>query len=192
MQVGCVILAAGNAARFGENKLLALWQGKPLIQWTLDAVPAALSPVAVVTRFPAVEALAAARGLVTLPNERPELGISHSVALGTAALAERCAGILFLAADQPCLRPETLAALAERFRAEPDRIVAAAAGERRGNPAVFPASLFPALQALRGDRGGMQLIRRFPELVVGLPVDPAELADVDTAADLRRLPEKIR
>ena len=188
MEIGCVILAAGKASRFGENKLLARCQNRALIEWLFDAVPTdRLGPVVVVTQYPAVEALAAARGFGTLRNDAPELGVSRSVALGTAALAGECGGILFLAADQPRLRRETLAALVERFREAPTRIVAAAAGERRGNPAVFPASLFEGLQALTGDRGGMQLIRRFPELVTYLPVDPAELFDVDTAEDLRGL-----
>ncbi len=185
MEIGGVILAAGNASRFGENKLLARYQNRALLEWLFDAVPTdKLGPVIVVTQYPAVEALAAARGFETVRNPHPELGLSRSVALGTSALAGRCGGILFLAADQPRLRRETLAALVERFREEPTRIVAAAAGERRGNPAVFPASLFDALKALTGDRGGMQIIRRCPELVTYLPVAPAELLDVDTPEDL--------
>ena len=188
MRVGCVILAAGNARRFGANKLLAPYRGRALAEWALDAALAAgLEPVAVVTQYPAVEALALARGFEICRNDRPELGISRSVALGAEALASRCGGLLFLAADQPRLSPGTLRKLAEDFAADPEGIVAAAAGERRGNPAVFPASLCPELQALRGDRGGMQLIRRYPERVRWLPVPPEELADVDSPADLEAL-----
>ena len=32
-------MAAGNAARFGENKLAAMVNGKPLIEHALDAIP---------------------------------------------------------------------------------------------------------------------------------------------------------
>lgn len=187
MRIGCVILAAGNARRFGENKLLALYRGRPLVQWVLEAVPGFLEPVTVVTQYPAVEALAAERGFETLRNDAPELGISRSVALSAAALAGRCEGILFLAADQPRLSRESLEALAAAFAAHPTQIAAAAAGERRGNPAIFPASLLPELTALRGDRGGMQLIRRYPQQVRWIPIPPEELADVDTPADLAAL-----
>lgn len=31
-------MAAGNAARFGENKLAAMVNGKPLIEHALDAI----------------------------------------------------------------------------------------------------------------------------------------------------------
>ena len=43
-------MAAGNAARFGENKLAAMVNGKPLIEHALDAIPReSFSRVLVVT-----------------------------------------------------------------------------------------------------------------------------------------------
>lgn len=192
LRLGCVLLAAGNGARFGENKLLALFRGRPLIQWAFDALPGdRLGPVTVVTQYDAVARLAEARGFSVTRNDAPELGVSRSVALGTKAVGAGCDGLLFLVADQPCLRRETVAAILDRFSADPTRIVVPAAGERQGNPCVFPARLFPALEALTGDRGGKQIIRRFPELVETLPVDPLELADVDTLADLADLQKML-
>ena len=37
--LGCVIMAAGNAVRFGANKLEAELDGKPLIRRAFEAVP---------------------------------------------------------------------------------------------------------------------------------------------------------
>lgn len=186
MRIGCVILAAGLASRFGRNKLLEPWQGKALVQWALDALAAArLAPVCVVTAYAEVEALAAAYGCRVVRNEAPALGIGRSVMLGTRALLpERCDGILFLVADQPRLRAQTVAALADCFRAEPTRIVVPTAGARQGNPCIFPAALFPELLALRGDRGGKLVVRAHPELVKAVPVPPEELDDIDQPADL--------
>ena len=49
LRIGCVVMAAGNARRFGENKLAAVFQGKSLLQRALEAVPSEkLGPVAVV------------------------------------------------------------------------------------------------------------------------------------------------
>ena len=188
MRLGCVILAAGNAARFGENKLLTEFRGRPLIEWAFAALPAErLAAVTVVTQYEAVAALARDRGFSVVRNEAPELGVSHSVALGTRALKERCEGLLFLVADQPLLGRQTVERILDRFLAEPDRIVVPAAGERKGNPCVFPAALFPDLEALTGDRGGKQLIRRFPERVERVSVAPQELFDVDTLSDLQKM-----
>ena len=39
MKIGCVVLAAGNARRFGSNKLNAQVEGVSLIRRALDAVP---------------------------------------------------------------------------------------------------------------------------------------------------------
>jgi molybdenum cofactor cytidylyltransferase len=186
--LGCVILAAGNASRFGENKLLASFRGRPLIRRAFEAVPRdRLGPVCVVTQYPAVAELAAECGFSVIRNEAPELGLSRSVALGTRALMDRCGGLMFLVADQPLLRRETAAAVADRFLADPARIAVPAAGERQGNPCVFPAALFPELLALTGDRGGKQVIRRHPELVTLVPVSAEELFDVDTLEDLESL-----
>ena len=39
LTVGCLLMAAGNAERFGENKLLcAAWDGRSLIEHALDAI----------------------------------------------------------------------------------------------------------------------------------------------------------
>lgn len=188
MRLGAVILAAGNAARFGENKLLAVFRGRPLIEWAFAALPAErLAAVAVVTQYDAVAALARDRGFSVVRNEAPDLGVSHSVALGTRALRDCCDGLLFLVADQPCLRRQTVETILDRFLERPDRIIVPAAGERQGNPCVFPAAFFPALEALTGDRGGKQLIRRHPEWVETVPAASDELFDVDTWADLQKM-----
>lgn len=188
MTLGCVILAAGNAQRFGENKLLTLYDGRSLIRRAFEAVPAArLGPVAVVTQYDAVAALAGDYGFSVVRNPAPERGVSSSVVLGTRAVGERCEGLLFLVADQPLLRRQTVERLLDRFLADPTRIVVPAAEGRQGNPCVFPRALFPELLALSGDRGGKQIIRRRPELVTEVEVDGAELLDVDTLSDLQNI-----
>ena len=47
MKIGCVVLAAGNARRFGSNKLTAQVEGVSLIRRALDAVPGGLATVVV-------------------------------------------------------------------------------------------------------------------------------------------------
>ena len=59
LKVGCVVMAAGNARRFGENKLAAQLKGRSLISRALDAVPAEqLHAVVVVSQYPEVMDLA--------------------------------------------------------------------------------------------------------------------------------------
>lgn len=187
LKLGCLLMAAGNAARFGQNKLLADLDGRPLIRYALDAIPVSqFAAVTVVTQYDAVAELAVQYGFAVLRNDRPELGISHTVRLGTEAMSG-CDGILYLPADQPLLRRETVARIADRFCLHPDCIVGAACDGRRGSPNLFPAALFPELLALRGDRGGSAVIRAYEKRYLPVEIAACELFDCDTPQMLEML-----
>ena len=184
LRIGCVVMAAGNAVRFGSNKLLHELDGKTLLERALDAVPPELAgDTVVVTQYDAVAALTARHGFAVLRNDRPELGISRTIRLGTQALAD-CGGILYLVADQPRLTRASVTKIVEVWRAHPDRIAGAACGERRGNPNLFPAKYFPELCALEGDRGGTRVIRAHPEALLLVQIPEQELIDCDTPEQL--------
>ena len=192
LRLGCVVMAAGNASRFGENKLAREFGGKPLIRRALEAVPAeAFDQVAVVTQYPEVSALAEEFGFLAVENAHPEWGVSHTIHLGLDALPG-CGGVLFQVADQPLLRRETVARAAVLFRENPERIVALSHGGVRGNPCLFPARFFPELMALTGDRGGSGVIRRHPEALLLLEAAEEELWDVDTPQALAALEQGRR
>ena len=187
MRIGCVVMAAGDARRFGENKLAAELDGKPLILRALEAVPAeAFSAVAVVTQYVQVEELARSFGFLPVHNAHPDWGISHTIRLGLEALGD-CDAALFQVSDQPLLRRETVAAQVAFFRRRPDKLVGLSHGGVRGNPCVFPARFFPELLALTEDHGGSAVIRRHEEDLVLLEVPEEELTDVDTRSALNKL-----
>lgn len=189
MQLGCVVMAAGDARRFGENKLAALFGGRPLILRALEAVPAEeFSAVAVVTQYPEVEALAARFGFMAVRNPHPDWGISHTIRLGLEALGD-CDGAMFMVADQPLLRRETVAAEAAFFREHPDRLVGLGHNGVRGNPCIFPAAYFPELLSLTEDHGGSSVIRRHEADLLLFEAPARELADADTRRDLLALEE---
>ena len=97
LTVGCLLMAAGNAERFGENKLLcAAWDGRSLIEHALDAIPReCFARVLVVTQYPEITVLAKERGFETLQNGHPERGQSETIRLGTRALSD-CDAICFM------------------------------------------------------------------------------------------------
>ena len=187
LKVGCVVMAAGNARRFGANKLLAEIAGKSLIQWALEAVPRdRLYAAAVVSQYPEVLSLAERLGFTAVENGRPDLGVSRTIRLGLEALPS-CDGVLFQVADQPGLRRETAAALVDLWQRHPSRIAALGHGGVRGNPCLFPARFFPELLALEGDTGGSAVIHRHPEALMLLETAEEELRDVDTQPSLAAL-----
>lgn len=187
MKIGCVVMAAGNSVRFGRNKLLAQYEGRPLIQLALQAVPAELfSRVAVVTQYPEVESLARSFRFQVVSNPHPEAGQSLSVRLGLARMLD-CDAVLFQVADQPHLRRSDVEGLLAFYESHPDHIVALGHQGRRGNPCLFPARFFPELLEIEGDQGGSSVIRAHESDLLLWEVPTAALMDVDTPQQLHRL-----
>lgn len=185
--IGCLIMAAGNASRFGENKLTASFAGKSLFSLALAAIPAdAFARVTVVSQYPALLQETEQAGFHAIRNDRPDDGISRTIRLGTEAMAD-CAGILYMVADQPLLRQETVLRIVQDWRQHPGCIVGAAHNGHRGNPCLFPARFFPELCALEGDRGGSSVIRRHEDALRLVEAAEPELSDCDTKQALEIL-----
>ena len=187
--VGCVIMASGLASRFGSNKLLALWQGRPLLAAVLDTVGQVFPLRVVVTRSPDVARLCGQLSVPCLLHSLPLR--SDTVRLGLEALLARCpamAGCLFCAGDQPLLTPQSLRAMAQAFAKDPAAVCRLSWQGQGGNPVLFPARLFPALRALPPGKGGGVLLQTEKERVLLVPaLSEHELFDVDRPEDLARL-----
>ena len=186
-RIGCVIMAAGSAARYGENKLAAEFRGKAVIEYALDAAKIDLfDTVLVVTQYPEIEKLAKNRGYYAVRNEHPDWGISHTIALGTTLLESHDA-ILFLVADQPLLTSRSVLRVVSAWLSHPEKICGAGCGGKRGNPNIFPAAYFEELKKLRGDCGGNAVIRCHEDAFFLVEIPQAELSDCDTPEALEAL-----
>ena len=187
LRIGCVVMAAGSAARFGRNKLVAEVDGKTLLRRALEAVPSSrFSRVAVVTQYPEAAALAREFAFTPVENTHPDWGISHTISLGLDALGD-CDAALFLVSDQPLLEQASVAELVDFYCLHPSHIAALGHGGVRGNPCLIPARVFPELQALREDHGGSAVIRRHEDALLLYEVPARQLTDVDTRQALDRL-----
>ena len=187
LRAGCLVMAAGNASRFGENKLTARFDGQSLFSLALAAIPEGLfARVTVVSQYPPLLEEAARAGFDAILNDRPEDGISRTIRLGTQAMAD-CAGILYMVADQPLLRAGTVRRVVDAWQECPECIAAAAHNGNRGNPCLFPARFFPELCALEADRGGSSVIRRHENALLLVEAGERELFDCDTKQALEIL-----
>jgi molybdenum cofactor cytidylyltransferase len=186
-----VILAAGEARRFGHPKQLLDWHGQPLI-WHVAwrALQAGLSPVVVVC---GQEIEAIRQALQDLPveiidNFNWSQGQGTSVSLGTQAVASQSGGCLFLLADQPQIPVALIQKLVAEHAQFLSPITAPLVNGQRANPVLFDRATYPDLQALAGEVGGRKLFSKFP--IHWVPWhDPAPLLDVDTPEDYQRLLE---
>lgn len=183
--IGCVIMASGLGKRFGSNKLLADFHGKPMIQQILDATEGIFAQRVVVTRTPEVADLCEKRGIRTVLHNQPHR--SDTVRLGLEAMPEieRC---MFTPADQPLLHTDTVAALALASANEPDSIWRPVCEGVHGSPVVFPKWSFEELMHLPEGKGGGVVIKKYPERLRTVTVqDIYELKDVDCPEDLEEL-----
>lgn len=184
-KTGCVILASGRGLRFGGNKLMADFHGKPLFLRAVEAAENLFDRLVVVTRHRDVAEICRERGTPVLLHDLPHK--NDTVRLGLEALGS-CDCCLFLPADQPLLRRETLAMLLEAWKKSPEQIIRPAFEETEGSPVLFPAWAFSQLLALPEDQGGSALIRQHPDKVCRVSIaDPFELADADTPRILETL-----
>jgi len=199
MRPHALLLAAGTGTRFGSNKLLALWRGRPLVSHSI-AVITSLRDQGVVTGATAVvradddavAGLLRQAGIRLIMNPRSELGLAHSLRLGLGALAGLDAPpettLVFLA-DQPAAPVEAAeevvrawqlgggAVVRPRYSANPDE---------PGHPVLLDRDVWGLAERLTGDQGLGHVLANTPDLVVHVDVDGVN-PDVDTPADLSRL-----
>jgi len=191
LRLGCVVMAAGDSRRFNGNKLLAMYDGRMLIERTLQAVPEKeFSSVAVVSQYPEILDMAKKYGYISVLNSAPEDGVSLTIRLGLNALGD-VDGAMFMVADQPLLTKSSVQAEIEFYRREPECIAAMAFGKRRGNPTIFPSEFFDELRALSGDVGGSAVMRAHEDKLRLYQIeDELELWDTDSAEELEELKRK--
>lgn len=192
-----ILLAAGNSVRFGKNKLLHCVNGKPMYRHILEILyqqkkEHLLEHLIVVSQyeeifsdirihFPEIE---------LVKNPAPERGISSSLKLGIERLEEiagKSEACLFAVADQPRLTAASIGKLEQFWREYPGDIVAAAHGDRIGNPVIFAGKYYKELKMLNGDVGGKKVLRRHMDDVGLCEIPACELEDLDTMRDVEML-----
>lgn len=184
-KLGCVIMASGLGKRFGGNKLMADFCGKPMIQRALDATEGLFFHRVVVTRHESVAQFCRQQNVDVILHDLPHR--SDTVRLGLEALGDLDA-CLFLPGDQPLLRRETVAMLLENRKENPASIIRPAFEETEGSPVLFPAWTFAELRNLPEGKGGGVVVQRHIHEVYRVPIsNPFELADVDTPEILTML-----
>ncbi len=189
-QVGVVVLAAGAASRFGSQKLLARFRGRPLLQHVLDTV-GKIEPAEVVVVLggdaePVIAGLEW-HGEHIVVNPDPSRGLSSSLRIGVAALGGRCAAALIVLGDQPLLRGDVVVRLLEAAApGGPPVVVPRYDGGGGANPVLIARRGWGLAESATGDRGLGPLLAADPDLTVEVPVEGSN-PDVDTPAELEAL-----
>lgn len=181
-----LIPAAGGSRRLGQAKQLVGYRGKPLLQRVIE-ITSTLAPAETIVvtgaNQAAVRETAGDTTVRWVHNPGWADGIGGSIARGAARLSPRSNGVMIMLCDQYRVTRHDLQELLGAWHRDPDRIVAAAAGDRYMPPVIFPAKLFPDLGKLTGDRGAHPVIKTHQELLSTVPIANA-VFDLDTPAQL--------
>jgi CTP:molybdopterin cytidylyltransferase MocA len=189
-RIGIVVLAAGEARRFGSAKLALPVDGMPLVRRAVVAATQASAKVVVVlgAHRELVESHIADLSVECVFNREWSSGMGSSIARGIAGLEEAAPALdaaIIALADQPMIGAAELMQLIAAHARAPTRIIAAQYAGVLGPPCLFPRKYFGELGALLGTRGARALLRRHAGQVTAVPV-PAAAIDIDTPADYAR------
>jgi len=189
-RIAAIVLAAGEASRMGRPKLALAYRGgtvlsavlAPLLEAPLDGIVVVLGHAAEEVRRAAGSASDPRLRFVT--NEAWREGMASSLRCGLGACAEADA-VLVALGDKVGATTELIRRIIGAASASP--LVVPLVNSRASHPVLFSRVLFGELQALEGDVGAREVVRRHAAeaaFVEGLP-----LHDVDSGTDYRDLVE---
>jgi len=186
------ILAGGKSSRFGSDKALAIWDGRPLLAYSMTALNDLMLIPRVVCRDP-LPYFEWAKAFVT--SERPELGPLEGLRVALKSCSEPFA--LLLSADMPHVRAHHLypflAIIEELASIGPNAsntaaVFKSADGIRHPFPGLYPRSALPVIESLAPGSSLQALLDRIS--LRELDPDPeilSALRGVNTPSDLQSL-----
>lgn len=184
MSTGVLLLAAGKGQRFGADKRLALYRGKPLLQRVIEQIRQARLPLLVCLKpdDSLCEQLLTGLGVDYCYCPEARYGMGHTLAQGIARTPGWDVTLIALA-DMPWIGAAAYREIAATASA--GKIVAPIHSGQRGHPVAFGRKFYPLLESLEGDEGAREILQRHSRQLRLVPVDdPGVLRDVDRPGDL--------
>ncbi|KQZ05786.1 molybdopterin-guanine dinucleotide biosynthesis protein MobA [Caulobacter sp. Root1455] len=197
-RLAAVILAGGAGRRFAEQsggrKLLAPFEGRPLVAGALDAAFGSPARRVLLITGGDLELAAIARDHARALGREDDLdivvaaraaeGMGASLGAAVAALSPEIEAVLVFLGDMPRVPAGLAQALLDALTPGFDAAAPRFAG-RRGHPVLFGRACFAALRGLSGDVGAREVLASIGErlALIDSP-DAGVLFDVDRPQDL--------
>lgn len=184
-----IVLAAGQARRFGATKLLAQVDGTSLLGHALSAAQSACpGNVCLVVGHRAADILreAPARADIIAENADYHDGIGSSIACGVRACRASADAVVVMLADQPTINARHVRALIDAWSGKADEIVVSTHAGTQAPPTLFGKGVFEELSTLSGDHGARRVMQS-DAYAIRTVAFAEPVIDIDTEDDLRKL-----
>lgn len=204
--MGGIVLSAGQSVRMGEPKALLDLNGRTFLACAVDALrrggcsgvvvvvaDAAVADAAAADATAADGAVASGMFLRVVWNAEPGGEQLDSLLTGLKALPDEVAGAVVLPVDHPLVRPETVRALLDAGRSDPDAVIRPTLDGVPGHPTLFPRALWARFHDQSLPLGARSVVESPDTRTVDVAVrDRGILADIDTPAAYRRYVSESR
>jgi molybdenum cofactor cytidylyltransferase len=192
--ISAIVLAAGQATRFGQCKQVLRLGGKTILDHALDNLRGSkVDAIVIVLGAHAEEIREKVRLLESdvervVTNSDFASGMSTSIQAGLRALPESAEAAMIVLGDQPFVTPRTIDLLIDVYRRTQGSVIVPTYNGVRGNPVMIDRSLFGEMLGIRGDVGCRAIFGELADSIVKVPVDDrGVLIDIDTREDLDTL-----
>jgi len=189
--ISAIVLAAGEAKRMGQAKLLLPWQGKTILEHVLDQLlHSQVDEIILVLGHEAkqMREKIPAQGIKIAINPDYQEGMSASLRQGLMIIDEKAEAFLVVLGDQPGISKEIINQLIQAFHhpRPPKGIILPTYRGIRGHPVLFSSQYRKEVLKLKGDVGGRQILKDHPEEILELEMNTdAVLYDIDTPEDYK-------
>jgi len=183
-------LAAGSSGRLGQPKQNLIYNGKTLLQRSVEeALATGCRPVIVVlgANKDVIEPTIAGTEADIAYNDNWQEGMSSSIRTGITHLQKthaKISSVILMLCDQPFVTSELLKQLIQVN--PPQGITACAYSQAVGPPVFFDSHYFSELLLLKGNEGAKQLMLRHEVHITTVPFLAGSI-DIDTMDDFERL-----
>ena len=193
---GIILLAAGNSTRMGFPKQLLTYQGKTLLNRTIDTALEVFDKNQIILVLGAnhneVTSTIKNKNLAISINEDWQSGMASSIKSGLKTLLnhfpemESC---FISVGDQPHLSGHLFLEMLKLQETSNKEIVVAKYADTLGVPALFSEKYFGKLMELKGEQGAKKIIQQNMDDVETFEFEKGAI-DIDTKADYENLKSK--
>jgi len=190
-QTAIIILAAGASKRLGKPKQLLVYNGKTLLQNTIDEVMKVENSIPFLVISEEFD-FKTDSDIKIIENKESHLGISSSIKIGLKKIIDLQSEIkncIFTVSDQPFISVKIFSQLIQKCNTSNKGIIASFYEETIGVPMLFNKKYFEELLQLSNDEGAKKIAIKHKDDLETIDFPKGKI-DIDTPEDYKKLCSK--